>query len=419
MQLLPAALYRHHILQHLLKLLPLDVECWLVGGALRDVMLDREVHDFDFALSVDPEPFVRRLASVLKGTYVPLDPHRKQSRIVVKRTGAALTLDFAMLRADSLEGDLELRDFTCNAMASSIRNPGGLLDPLDGRKDLLYGLLRPCSEAVLEHDPLRMIKGLRHCVELNLVPTDSFAEQCRRYHGRLTESASERVKVELGRIFAHPYACRGIRMLHHYQLLNPLLPDIAQEEGIDLSAAGRVTAAGAHLSGPIDTALEKRLEEGWPLFALVRLYASFRIAASHATVLNRLRFSRKARSLFHQLAAAHEHLALPESSAPDRARALWVDSLGSEPAASILYLESLPAYAKINLGRFYSDWLQHQVEGRVPDLISADDLVVRWGIPPGPGLGRGLEAVRRDEIGGRISKPFSTAEIVEQYFKKD
>jgi len=409
--------YQHDIIQRLAESLPHGVECWLVGGALRDDLLGRQATDFDFALDSDPTPIAKRFAFDWGGTYIDLDPGRRQSRVVMSLSGSRYVLDFAPLRAATLYKDLELRDFTCNAMARSLRHPQTLIDPLGGQRDLLLGVLEPCSEHVLGHDPLRMIKGIRHCVELNLEPTQGYAEQCARFRGRLQDVASERVKAELGRVYAHSQVSLGVQLLRRYRLLDDWLScGEIQPEAIPVN---RVIAAEKHLEEIVGARLERRLDEWWPMYALVRFYASIRSGDDIGKLTNRFRFSRKAGLLFQQLETLDGLSLLPEVAKSSRARALWVDGLGYDPLAGLLYLTSLPRFARIDLRLHVSDWLAAQVNGRVPDLIGAKALVREWGVVPGVGLGRGLKMIRHDEICGRISSPFSLDEIVAEYFKKD
>jgi poly(A) polymerase len=166
----------------LASLLPPDVECFLVGGALRDWQLGRPVADLDFAVSCDPTELARAFAAAVGGHWFLLDAERRQSRVVAGRRD--VTYDFAPYRADDLAGDLRLRDFTINALALPVVAGNALpplIDPLGGVSHLQTGLLRGCSSGVFQDDPLRILKGIRHCAALGLAVEPSTLDWMRAH----------------------------------------------------------------------------------------------------------------------------------------------------------------------------------------------------------------------------------------------
>ncbi|MEJ2699806.1 MAG: hypothetical protein P8Z70_09135, partial [Desulfuromonadales bacterium] len=152
----------------LTQLLRPGQECFLVGGALRDWLLEKESGDFDFATPFDPTDLAVRFAGEIGGKWFFLDEARRQSRIVADTEKGTVTYDFAPFRAPDLEGDLIRRDFTINALAFPLGKGEGedLLDPLRGEEDLKEHLIRACSAECLREDPLRILKGVRHAVAL-------------------------------------------------------------------------------------------------------------------------------------------------------------------------------------------------------------------------------------------------------------
>ena len=94
---------------------------WLVGGFVRDRLLDRPTHDLDVIVPDDGIRLARAVANAFGGAFFVLDDERDVARAVLEdAAGESLEVDVARLRAPDLLDDLSLRDFTINAMAASI-----------------------------------------------------------------------------------------------------------------------------------------------------------------------------------------------------------------------------------------------------------------------------------------------------------
>src|SRR5271165_5097278 len=106
---------------------------YLVGGAVRDVLLHRPIHDLDFATAGDGRRLARLISDRLGGAYFPLDPDRGVGRAIVKHGSETYVIDVARFRGHSLEDDLAGRDFTINALAVPMNGDlQTVLDPLGG-----------------------------------------------------------------------------------------------------------------------------------------------------------------------------------------------------------------------------------------------------------------------------------------------
>jgi poly(A) polymerase len=181
---------------------------YLVGGALRDALLHRPVADFDFTSAADPTPLAQALARQLGSHWFWLDEPRRQSRVMA----GEVTCDFATFRAPSLAEDLAARDFTINAMAIDLAGPVSsltLIDPRGGRTDLSAGILRCAGPGVLLDDPLRILKGIRHALELDLTVEPATLAAMQTAAALLPGVAPERLRLELWRILAVPSASPG------------------------------------------------------------------------------------------------------------------------------------------------------------------------------------------------------------------
>jgi poly(A) polymerase len=144
----------------------MGAEVYLVGGRIRDFLLNKKTGDFDFAVKGDSSSFAKELAKALEGSYILLDKETKLSRVVLDD---GITLDFSPLKGNDIEEDLSNRDFTINAMALPITllnkdfsfNPSDIIDPLRGQEDLKKGIIKQCSREGFSQDPLRMLRAVR------------------------------------------------------------------------------------------------------------------------------------------------------------------------------------------------------------------------------------------------------------------
>jgi hypothetical protein len=186
-------------------------EAWVVGGAVRDELLGRELVDLDIACR-DPERAARAYARRSGGAPFPLSERHGAWRVALD---GGRTVDFTPLRAE-IEDDLATRDFTINAIARPLGG-GDLVDPFDGRRDLEARRLRAVSEGVFRDDPLRLLRAVRLEDELDL-RLDTETERLARDHaGLVLEPAGERILGELWRLTPG-----GYRRLDDLGLLEPL-----------------------------------------------------------------------------------------------------------------------------------------------------------------------------------------------------
>lgn len=186
---------------------------YLVGGAVREVLLGRPVTDLDFTSPHDLTVCAQALARHCGGHWFWLDQERRQSRVLV----GAMTCDFVSWRAATLGGDLALRDFTINALALDLDEPlviSSLIDPLGGSADLERRVLRSAGPGVLIDDPLRILKGLRHVAELDLKIEPGTLAAMQAAAGMLQQAAPERLRSEIWQMLMAPAARRGLEGLH-------------------------------------------------------------------------------------------------------------------------------------------------------------------------------------------------------------
>ena len=185
-------------------------EAWVVGGAVRDELLGRELVDLDIAVR-DPRKAARAFAKRAGGAPFALSERHGAWRVVLE----GHTVDFTPLPG-SIEDDLATRDFTINAIARPLAG-GEPVDPYGGRDDLRAHRLRAVGKSIFRDDPLRLLRAVRLEDELELRLDAQTEELVQRDAELVGKPAGERILAELRRLSAG-----GYRRLDSLGLLEPL-----------------------------------------------------------------------------------------------------------------------------------------------------------------------------------------------------
>jgi poly(A) polymerase len=214
-----------------------DQPVYLVGGAVRDLLLETTPHDLDFATIEPIKPLAKTLASELGASLFALDEKRGTYRIVETQSdGRHFTCDLALFRGEDLRADLTDRDFTINAMALDVRDPTRLIDPLGGAQDLHDKLLRSCSPVAFETDPVRVLRAVRHSVQFGLhIEADSL-KQLHAAVPALERVSVERQRDELMKILSGQHPGTALRVLDLVGALKIILPEVEAMKGVPQSA---------------------------------------------------------------------------------------------------------------------------------------------------------------------------------------
>jgi poly(A) polymerase len=216
---------------------------WIVGGALRDELLGREVTDIDIAVERDPQQAARELAAELRAPVFQLSEAFGAWRVVDRREERVY--DFAPLQGDTIEEDLAKRDFSVNAMARPLSGGGAaiafaaaggeLIDPLGGRADLEARTLRVLGPAAYQQDRLRPLRLARFAAELGFTPDAETERLTAEAAPRVTEASGERVFAELRRLVLAPWAVEGLGLADRLGLSRAVLPELADLHEVEQS----------------------------------------------------------------------------------------------------------------------------------------------------------------------------------------
>ena len=336
---------------------------WLVGGAVRDLLVGRPLRDLDLALPGGSMVAGRRLADRLGGAFVPLGEPHGVARVVLP--GApALQVDLADLRGPSLEADLGGRDFTIDALAvdlgALLGGPAAVQDPTGGLDDLAARRLRACGYTAFADDPVRVLRALRLSHELGFTIEPETESLARAAVPRLSSVAAERVRDELTRLLRLPRSAPAIRQADRWSGLEVVLPEVAAMRDATQSAPHRFTVWEHSLQAlaAADTLLED-----------LRLLAPHdaRVAASFGEPMG----SGLTRREVWRLAVLLHDVAKPETRSVDadgRTRFIGHDRLGAERAAAIANRLAWPGRAGEVLARLVRHHLRPMHLGMLDEL---------------------------------------------------
>jgi putative nucleotidyltransferase with HDIG domain len=423
----------------------------LVGGAVRDAWLGRaRAPDLDVVVAAGAIALARRLADRLGGAFVPLDEARGVGRVLA---GGA-RVDVADFRAPTLEADLRARDFTVNALAVPIRplvrdGRAPILDPAGGLSDLAARRLRLADAGALAEDPLRALRGVRleRALGFRLVPAAARAVAATA--PALGRVSAERIRDELLLLLALPDAARALRRADDLGLLAVVVPEIepmrvrAQppphrftvlEHSLRAVAASDALVARAHALAPFGEELAAHLATplggGVTRGQVLKLAAllhdvskpeTYRVRDGRATffehdergatraraVGERLRLPGDAVTVLERLVRHHLRTMHLGGAGPltDRARWRFYRDLGAETrdllllaladAAAVRGESPFAVWRRATLIReLLRGWGLQRRAAAAPPLLRGDDVMARFGLAPGPEVGRLLARAR-------------------------
>jgi tRNA nucleotidyltransferase (CCA-adding enzyme) len=215
--------------------------CFLVGGAVRDYLLGREVSDFDAATDARPEEVVRLYRRVIptgikhgtvtvlwRGLEIEVTTFRTESSYADGRHPDEVSY------ASTIEEDLSRRDFTINAMAFDLSDKR-LLDPHGGREDLSRRLVRAVGDPLerFREDGLRPLRAIRFASQLGFEVESLTLAAIAPSLDRFRLVSAERVRDELMKILLSDAPSRGLRLLEETGLLAEISPELSACRGVD------------------------------------------------------------------------------------------------------------------------------------------------------------------------------------------
>ena len=232
---MPAMPISSPVLEAVRALVPPSEKVYLVGGAVRDAVMGKVIHDFDFAC-LNGVGMAKQVADALSAAYFPLDVDHDTGRAIIQHAdGTRDFLDFAGFRGETLEQDLQRRDFTVNAIAMDLHT-GEIIDPLGGVNDIRARRIRACSPHSLSADPLRILRAVRMAAGFGFTIDVETRGLMKESAALLTGVSAERQRDELMKILAGPRPDAAIRALDMLGVLPHILPEVQALKGVEQTA---------------------------------------------------------------------------------------------------------------------------------------------------------------------------------------
>ncbi|HYF26091.1 MAG TPA: HD domain-containing protein [Baekduia sp.] len=434
-------------------------EAWVVGGAVRDRLLGRDVGDVDVVVGGDVRDAARHLGRAARGPAFELSGDFGAWRVVGPQ--GRWQVDVTARHGATIEEDLARRDFTINAMAEPLHG-GVRVDPHGGAADLAAGVLRMVAPAAFDDDPLRCLRLARFACELDFAVDPATREAARQRAPRVADVAGERVFAELKRLVAAPDPVAGVRLLDDLGLLSPVVPEIEAlrgvgqsryhhldvldhtlavvQEAVELEARPEEVLGDAGLGRRAAALLAEPLADDLTRGTALRIGALLHDAAKPQTrteygeghvgfprhdeegavvardVLTRLRASERLRAHVAALCRHHLRLGFLVKDAPLPARQVHRYLRACAPVAADVTLLTVcdrlatrgrkadEAIARhLDLARvLLAAALDEREAPRRPALIRGDELARELGIRPGPQLGRLLAELEEARYAGEV-----------------
>jgi len=220
-----------------------DIQSYVVGGFVRDVLLGRNTADIDIAVTADALEIAPKVATALGGRYVPLDRINRVGRVILANKEESSTkeqwkLDLSTVKS-TIEEDLAQRDFTIDAIAVDLSQltkdytDVPLIDPFNGWNDLHQGTIRAVTKAAFESDAARLLRAVRLAAELGFSIDKDTEALIQRQSYLIARVAGERVREELLRLLAIPQTERLLPYLDKLGLITAIIPEMAQMKGVE------------------------------------------------------------------------------------------------------------------------------------------------------------------------------------------
>jgi tRNA nucleotidyltransferase (CCA-adding enzyme) len=423
----------------------LELDAYLVGGAVRDEVLGLESKDADFLVpgvdaaglraALAPYGRVEELVVAGKPVGMRLSPRKREIRSL-----APAGIEFAPVRRErstgtgrhdfeivvdpdaSVEDDLGRRDFTINAMARRLSD-GRIVDPYGGRADLERSTLRTVSPRSFEEDPLRLVRGLRFISQLGLDPDEATLAQMHQHAELVSVVSGERIggglgadgMGELSKLLLGRDPRKALLLARDTGVLAALVPEFAPAIGFDVHAEDHSlpldehTIAVAQAAADAGSTLQVRLaalfhDLGKPGCREGQDHQE-RGALIASGILRRLRYPTALREQVVKIVRFHS-FSLGDGDAAEARRMLarhgdaltfelldhWhADLVGQDPSARTeARLERVAAFRGV---------VEQQLGSphRLSDLAVDGSDLIRLGYEPGPALGRTLSALL-DEV---------------------
>lgn len=429
------------------KFLENNYEIYIAGGAVRDILMKKEVHDWDFTtkaipeiiLSLFPDGFYDNQFGTV-GVTNPQDEKKKKPGLkipVYEITTFRKEMGYSDKRhpdkviwGKALEEDLIRRDFTINAMAlcplpdKSFK----LIDPHGGQKDIKAKLIRAVGNAQtrFSEDALRMMRAIRIATQLGFSIENKTFEAIKKNVDLIEQISAERIRDELLKLLSYPFAADGYLLLRNSGLAEKILPEVESGFGVEQKSPGRhhTLDVGNHSleslrnsksRSPIINLAILLHDVGKPTVARVQkdavitFYNHEMVGASLArNIAKRLKFSRKQEEKLVTLVRWHQFSV--DEKQTEKAIRRFIRNVGKENIEDMLQLRTAD---RLGGGARETSWRMELFKKKLVEVqkepflitdlkISGNELMKTLKIHPGPLVGRLLNQLFEEVVDKKI-----------------
>ncbi|KKQ52488.1 MAG: tRNA adenylyl-/cytidylyl-transferase [Candidatus Woesebacteria bacterium GW2011_GWB1_39_10b] len=431
-------------------------EIYIVGGAVRDILMGKTVYDWDFTTNATPDEMLKLFPDAFYdnvfGT-IGIQNETESERpyeITTFRTEYGYTDSRRPDKVEwgkSLEEDLKRRDFTINAMALKVtsnkakvtRNKNNLslitcyislIDLFNGQDDLKNKLIRAVGNADerFSEDALRMMRAVRIAAELSFIIEEKTFDAIKLNATLIHKIARERIRDEIFKILASPHPSEGIILFRNCGLMQEIIPEMEKTFGVEQKSPGRhhIYDVGTHSLMSLKHVAErntnaivrlatlihdigkpqtyKKLENGTITFYNHEL-VSAKIAKR---IADRLRFSNKDKNKLYRLVRYHQFSV--DERQTDSALRRFIRKVEMENVPDML---DLRIGDRLGGGARETSWRLEEFKKRLIEVqkqpfaihdlkITGHDVMKILNIDPGPKVGKILQALYDEVVEKKI-----------------
>jgi putative nucleotidyltransferase with HDIG domain len=444
-------LYNLTVLKIINKVEEAGFEIYIVGGAVRDLLLGQIVDDWDFTTNATPKQiliiFPKAFYDNVFGTVGISDKSVPNPfEITTFRTEYGYS---DSRRPDkvkwgkSLQEDLKRRDFTINAMALKIQNSKAksqkgnskvkiveteIIDPFDGRVDLKNKIIRAVGnpKARFSEDALRMMRAIRIAAELGFVIEEKTFEAIKANASLINKIAKERIRDELFKILTSPHPYEGMMIFRNAGLMQEILPELEKTFGVEQKSPGRhhIYDVGTHSllslkycksQNPVVRFAALIHDIGKPLTyrkltnGTITFYNHEVVGAAIAKrISKRLHFSKKQADKFWRLVRYHQFTV--DERQTDSAIRRFIRKVGKENIKDIL---DLRVGDRLGGGARETSWRLEEFKKRLVEVqkqpftvhdlkITGHDVMKELDIKAGPKVGEILQKLYKEVVTKKV-----------------